>query len=128
VNAPTAQITFLYYADLAPAAAFYGETLGLPLVLDQGWAKIYRVAAGAHLGIVTGAAAFHQPQEHNAVLISLVVADAAAWCARLQAAGVPILRPLAERPEIHLRTCFVQDPGGYAVELQEFTDAGLNPD
>jgi catechol 2,3-dioxygenase-like lactoylglutathione lyase family enzyme len=29
------QVTFLYTADLARSAAFYGQTLGLPLALDQ---------------------------------------------------------------------------------------------
>ena len=53
----------MYYKDMAAIQKFYGEVMGFEEVVDQGWAKIYRVAAGAHLGIVTGAAAFHQPQD-----------------------------------------------------------------
>jgi hypothetical protein len=37
------QITFLYYRDLEPIARFYPEIMGLDLVEDQGWAKIFRV-------------------------------------------------------------------------------------
>ena len=33
-------ITFLYYRDLARAEAFYRDVLGLPLVIDQGFAKL----------------------------------------------------------------------------------------
>ncbi len=39
------QITFVYTADLAASARFYGEQLGLPLVIDQGSCRIYRVNA-----------------------------------------------------------------------------------
>ena len=34
-------VTFLYTRDLEQSAVFYGETLGLPLVLDQGACRIY---------------------------------------------------------------------------------------
>lgn len=42
-----AQITFLPVADLQRSAAFYEATLGLPLVVDQGTCRIYRVCGGA---------------------------------------------------------------------------------
>ena len=45
-------ITFLYYRDLPGAMRFYEEILGLELVIDQGWCKIYRICAGAHIGLV----------------------------------------------------------------------------
>ena len=42
------QVTFLYTADLAGSTAFYGQILGLPLVLDQsldqGAVKYFRSA------------------------------------------------------------------------------------
>ena len=34
------QVTFLYVKDLEKSARFYGETLALTLVLDQGPARI----------------------------------------------------------------------------------------
>jgi len=45
------QITFLYARDLARSAAFYEDILGLPLVLDQGGCRIYRVVGESFLGI-----------------------------------------------------------------------------
>ena len=45
------QVTFLYTRDLAASAHFYAEVLGLPLVLDQGLCRIYRVSGDAFLGV-----------------------------------------------------------------------------
>ena len=35
------QVAFLYVKDLEKSTRFYGETLALQLVLDQGLARIY---------------------------------------------------------------------------------------
>lgn len=37
-------ITFFYYDDLDAAAQFYERVLEFELVLDQGMARIYRIA------------------------------------------------------------------------------------
>lgn len=114
------QITFLYYANLEPAARFYGEVLGLPLVEDQGFAKIYQVAEGAFLGIVAGERGFLRPQPHNAVLITLLVEDIQAWYEALHAAGARVLREPARHEDIGVECFFFEDPGGYALEVQRF--------
>ena len=44
------QVTFLYTRDLPLTAQFYEQTMGLPLVLDQGSCRIYRVGADSYLG------------------------------------------------------------------------------
>jgi predicted enzyme related to lactoylglutathione lyase len=118
------QITFFYYDELAPAAAFYEEILGLALVEDQGWARIYRLAGGAFLGIVAGDKGFHRPQARSAVLLTLVVDDVLAWHEHLAAHGVELLSEVQDRPEIQIRCFFLEDPGGYALEIQQF----LRPD
>jgi predicted enzyme related to lactoylglutathione lyase len=120
-----AQITFLYYRQIEPAASFYEQIMGFPLVEDQGWAKIYRVRGSAYLGIVAGAKGFHTPQERNAVLMTLVVDDAAAWYAELKNRDVQMLSELEYRPEIGIQCFFLQDPGGYTLEVQQFLQASL---
>jgi hypothetical protein len=45
------QVTFLYTNHPARSFAFYEEVMGLPLVLDQGAARIYRTGGEAFLGI-----------------------------------------------------------------------------
>jgi hypothetical protein len=50
VTAPFAQhVTFLYTSDLAGTARFYESVLRLPLVLDQGSCRIYRISADGSL-------------------------------------------------------------------------------
>ena len=43
-------VTFLYTRDLDKSATFYGETLGLPLVLDQGACRIFKTRPEGFLG------------------------------------------------------------------------------
>ena len=113
-------ITFFYYPDLAAVVPFYERTLGLELVLDQGMARIYRVAGNSYFGIVDGRRGHLAHQAKSAVLLTLVVADVAAWHARLQAAGVGALTEILTG-----RYCehfFFEDPHGYAIEIQRFRD------
>lgn len=119
-----AQITFLYYRDLEPAASFYGEVMGFQLVEDQKWARIYRVKGNAFLGIVAGERGFHRPQARNAVLLTLIVDDVSGWYEHLRGRGVKMLTGVQHRPEIQIRCFFFEDPGGYTLEIQQF----LRPD
>lgn len=118
------QITFLYYRDLQPVSKFYQEIMGFELVEDQGWAKIYRVNGNAYLGIVDEERGFHKAQKKSAVLITLVVDDVLGWYDYLKRKGVKILTELREVEDIQVRGFFLEDPGGYAVEVQQF----LKPD
>jgi catechol-2,3-dioxygenase len=47
------QITFLCYLELKLITEFYGEVLGLELIEDQEWARIYSIGRNAFLGIVS---------------------------------------------------------------------------
>jgi lactoylglutathione lyase len=114
------QITFLYYEELEPIAAFYENVLGFALVEDQQWAKIYRLGGNAYLGIVNGSRGFHRPQETNAVLVTLVVDDVPEWYAYLQERGVEMLSKLQHKQDIQVRCFFFRDPGGYTFEVQQF--------
>jgi predicted enzyme related to lactoylglutathione lyase len=118
------QITFLYYRDLQPVAAFYQDVMGFELVEDQGWAKIYRISGNAYLGIVDEEKGFHKAQEKNAVLITLVVDDVFWWREHLESQGVKMLTEVRDVQDIQVRCFFCQDPGGYAIEVEQF----LRPD
>ncbi len=120
---PCSQITFLYYRDLDRARAFYEELLGLELVVDQGWARIYRVASAAFVGIVDESKGSRRARAGSAVLLTLVVDDVRAWRDHLARNGVAVVRDVAVDERIEVQTCFVEDPGGYLVELQTF----MNP-
>lgn len=117
------QITFLYYRELQPIVSFYEDVLGLELVEDQQWAKIYRVTGNAFIGIVVGEKGFHKPRAKNAVLVTLVVDDVPGCYDYLLGKGIKMLTELQHKEEIQVRCFFFEDPGGYTFEVQQF----LNP-
>ncbi len=67
------QITFLYTRDLARTAQFYEEVLQLPLTLDQGGCRIYRINGEAYLGFCERESAPEKPQgvQYSPVLLPL---------------------------------------------------------
>lgn len=114
------QVIFLYYKEMDPIASFFADVMGFELVEDQGWAKIYRTGGNAFVGAVSGERGFHQPQEKNAVMITLVVDDVPGWYDYLQGQGVKLLSEVGQSDEIQVRGFFFEDPGGYVFEIQQF--------
>ena len=78
MRAPYAGITFLTYEDLEAGDHFYRVVLGLPLIEDQEWAKVYRLHGSAHVGIVEARSGSVEVPVGSGTLISIVVEDAGA--------------------------------------------------
>jgi catechol 2,3-dioxygenase-like lactoylglutathione lyase family enzyme len=110
------QITFVFTADLARSATFYGDTLGLELVRDQGACLIYRAARDAFVGVCE-----HRPPRPDGLIITLVTDDVDRWAARLREAGHEVDGPTVN-DRFAIYHCFVRDPDGYLVEIQRFDD------
>lgn len=121
---PDLAITFLYYRDLAGAEAFYRDVLGLPLVIDQGFAKIFRLAGGAHVGLVDEARGMNDWQEAKCVQLCLRVPDVDAWYDWAQGAGLADLSRLFENEAIGIRAFVFRDPEGCQIEVQSATRPG----
>jgi catechol 2,3-dioxygenase-like lactoylglutathione lyase family enzyme len=113
------QVTFLYTRDLVASAAFYEQALGLPLVLDQGVCRIYRVAGGAFVGLCERG---DTPLEPGGIIITLVTQEVDSWYAYLAARGVVFEKPPAFNPTYNIYHCFLRDPSGYLIEIQTFRD------
>ena len=116
------QVTFLYTRDLAASAHFYGELLGLPLVLDQALCRIYQVSGDAFLGICQRDSGELNPA---AVIFTFVVAATDAvdnWHALLVARGVLFEKAPTLNPAYNIYHCFLRDPSGYLLEIQTFRD------
>ncbi len=118
-----AQVTFCYTPDLPATAHFYEQLLALPLSLDQGVCRIYRVAPGAHLGFCQRADAA-RPQ---GVILTLVSDAVDEWYARLSARGVVFEKPPAHNPDYNIYHCLLRDPNGYLLEIQRFEDPAWRP-
>jgi len=115
-------ITFFYYSELSKARIFYEDTLGFEVVDDQGWAVIYNVNGSCFFGIVDEDKGFCRTQKSNAVLFTLVVDDAGEWYEYLNDKEVKIATELDNKQNIGVKCFFLRDPGGYALEIQEFTE------
>lgn len=115
---PVQMVTFLYTADLPATAAFYADLLRLPLVLDQGGCRIYRVGTDAFLGICRT----ERPIDSRSVIVTLVSDDVDGWHAYLRTRGAAIEKPPTYNPTYNIYHLFVRDPNGYLVEIQRFLD------
>ena len=113
-----AQITFCYTTDLQATAEFYEKLLGLPLALDQGVCRIYRVAPGAFVGFCTRETA----PSPDGIILTLVVDDVDGWYDLLGSRGVEFDQPPEHNPKFNIYHCFFRDPNGYLIEIQRFED------
>jgi len=121
---PCASITFLTYEDMEAGDHFYRETLGLPLIEDQGWAKVFRIHNCAHVGIVEARRGPVEKPVGSGTLLSIVVEDVDAWYERLKdEPTIEILGPPSMVATIPVYSFFLKDPAGYLIEIQAFTDA-----
>jgi len=117
-------ITFFYYRDLPAAMAFYEGVLGLPLAIDQGWCKIYRICPGAHVGLVDEAKGMNKWAATKPVQLCIRVPDVRAWYAYAQEQELDALSELFENDQIGIRAFVFNDPEGYQIEVQSATRAG----
>ena len=90
---PEGLITFTYYHDLDRACEFYSEVMGFEKVIDVDFAKVYKAAENAHIGLVDGKRGFLKPSEDKPVMITVIVDDVDAWHRRLVENGVEIDQP-----------------------------------
>jgi len=111
-------ITFYYYQDIHTVAPFYEDVLGFELVLDQGLARIYRIAGQAYFGIVDGNRGHLKHQPHSATLLTVVSEDVAGWHTRMKGAGVNGMSDILRGT--YCEHFFFEDPAGYAIEIQRF--------
>lgn len=113
-------ITFHPAKDLEEIHRFYHRLLGLPLALDQGGCRIYRVARGAFLGFCVRDDAL----PGDSVIITLVTDRVDEWFGLIREAGHPVIKEPAFNPDYRIYHCFVRDPAGNTVEIQRFEDPG----
>lgn len=113
----------LFVEDLAAARDVYGRVFGLPEVFADANSAVLRfgdtlvnlldVAAAPEL---VAPAVIAPPTAGARMVLTVQVDDVDAWCARLQARGVPLLNGPMDRPW-GPRTASFQGPGGHIWEL-----------
>lgn len=122
-----AAVFWTYYNDLQRAAEFYQAFFGLPLLVDQGWAKIYRIAGSGFLGLVDGKEGMHQAAERKRVTLSFITNEVKNWFAYASAYPDFTLREGGLTQESEQVDLFVGfDPEGYFLEWDQFRIGGEN--
>ena len=111
-------VTFCYTSRFKETIKFYEEVLGLPLVLDQGRCRIYRVSQNGYLGFCRDT----DPQSAQGIIITLVTDDVDGWYDNLIAKGVGFEKSPRHNPDFRIYHCFLRDPNGYLIEIQRFED------
>ena len=111
-------VCFFYTADLKATQHFYQDTLGLPLVLDQGPCMIFQVSTDGFVGFCT----HREPAPTDGLIITLATADVETVYEELQAKGVVFEKELAYNKRFNITNAFLRDPNGYLVEIQRFED------
>jgi catechol 2,3-dioxygenase-like lactoylglutathione lyase family enzyme len=113
------QITFLYTRDLATTARFYEQVLGLPLAVDQGDCRIYRLGDTGYVGFCQRDGA---PERPSGVILTIVTPEVDRWYRHLSDRGAVFEKPPALNPRYNIYHCFLRDPNGYLIEIQRFLD------
>ncbi len=118
----SAQVTFFYYGDLAPAERFYGETLGFEKTFDKGWVKFFRLTETSYVGLVDESHGFHKTAEENSVMLSMETARLEDWYEQAKARGATFKShpDFAGAGEKMLTSFMLRDPSGYTVEFFRF--------
>ena len=121
-----ATIVWFYYKDMAGIQRFYEDVLGLDLIVDQGWAKIYPLGPTAYFGLVDEQRGMHHYTEKKAVTLSLLTDDLDGWYDYLlKHEGIEIRS--AEISDTDRYRAFVAyDPEGYYLEWDVFKDVPEN--
>lgn len=114
-----ALVVFVYVEDLGVSSEFYGDALGLELVLEQAHCRIYRVAEGGFVGICQSG---DRPTTPEGVILTVVRDDVDALCDSLVAHGVTLEQPPTHNERFAIYHAFVRDPDGHLVEIQRFDD------
>ncbi|MEM6379520.1 MAG: VOC family protein, partial [Bacteroidota bacterium] len=119
-----ASITWLYYTDMLEMQQFYEEVLGLEMVADQGWTKIYGVSNTGFIGLVDERRGMHDFTEEKAVTVSFFLKDLKGWYDYVKAKQPFELRTgeWETGPEKRYNAFVGYDPQGYFIEFDRFLD------
>ena len=118
-HAPFEQsVCFFPCTDLDTTQAFYEGKLGLPLVLDQGACRIFRVSTGGFIGFCT----HRDKATAEGAIITLATRAVERVYAQLLERGVTFEAPLKHNERFNITHAFLRDPDGHLVEIQRFDD------
>jgi predicted enzyme related to lactoylglutathione lyase len=121
-----ANLVFFYYKDLEAAHRFYEDVIGLEMVLDYGFAKLFRISQTSYIGLVDERKGMHSSDEPKSVTLSFVTEEIDEWYQYLVEKGVEMRGPLKDATRHPTRGFVAYDPEGYFLEFERFLDHPQN--
>lgn len=123
-----AAITWLYYKDVLAMQGFFEDVMGLELVADQGWTKIYQASSTGFIGLVDERRGMHTFTEEKAVTVSFWLEDLQGWYDYVAKQKPFGLRSdsLETGPENKYKAFVGYDPEGYFLEFDRFYEHADN--
>jgi catechol 2,3-dioxygenase-like lactoylglutathione lyase family enzyme len=115
-----ATVVWFYYKDMEGIQRFYEDVLGLDLIVDQGWAKIYPIGPTGYFGLVDEQLGMHNFTEDKAVTLSMFTANLDAWYDYLSNNDRIEMRSPEIEEEVPYRAFVAYDPEGYFLEWDVF--------
>ena len=118
-----ATVLWLYYKDLSAAQRFYETHIGLDLLVDQGWAKIYQTSPTGFIGLVDQSRGMHSFTEQKGVTVSFLTADTKdleTWFAHAADGAFELRSETISTDNPRYRAFVGYDPEGYYLEFDTF--------
>lgn len=117
-------ITWLYHKDLLALQNFYEDVLGLSLVADQGWTKIYQGSKTGFIGLVDERRGMNDYADEKAVNMSFVLDDLEGWFDYVKQSEVmPFRNPeISPGPSERYKSFVAFGPELYFYEFDHFRD------
>ncbi len=113
-------ITFTYYKDLVRAEEFYSGVMGFEKVINLDYAKVFKLADGAHVGRVDAEGGYLKPSKDKPVMLTVMVEDVKAWHKHLTGKGVRTNHPPEKSGSLDMTGFLTWDPEGYVIEILQF--------
>ena len=117
-----ATVLWLYYDDIPSIQSFWERLLGVELLVDQGWAKVYQAGPTGFVGPVDGSRGLHQVTEEKGVTVSFFTSDVVAWFDRVREQGLELRTPEITDESGRVSVFVGYDPEGYFLEWDTFLD------
>jgi predicted enzyme related to lactoylglutathione lyase len=121
-----ATVLWLYYRDLASMQEFYERLLGVDLLVDQGWAKVYQASGTGFVGLVDGSRGLHDATDQKGVTVSFFTDDVDGWFDRVEAMPIELRTPEVTGESGRVRVFVAYDAEGYFLEWDTFLPVESN--